>query len=352
MRRAKGGDSRRRGQTKRRLTIKDIARALSVTPATISKALRDGPDISVETKERVKHFSQKMGYRPSLLARSLINKRSKIIGVLVPDLRTSFFPEAVRGMYEEASKKGYQCVFLVHDELEAREKEKLEFLYGIHADGILLNAAGGKTNYPLFQKMSQEGIRFVCWDRSLDGLDFPTVKIDDFQASFKLTSKIIKEGRKRILFVGPHTRVSVLRDRFEGYRSALRENGVSYRPELIVDSFRSIEHSYGKVLETIRRRVHFDAIVSIGGLVTYGAGKAILESEKRIPEDVIIGDFGDNDIVYKLGVPFYSVVQNPQEIGKASTDLLINMIEAKKSYDGSNNIVIDSEIVERWPLSK
>ena len=352
MRHAKEGDSRRRGQTKRRLTIKDIARALSVTPATISKALRDGTDISIETKERVKNFSQKMGYRPSLLARSLINKRSKIIGVLVPDLRTSFFPEAVRGMYEEASKKGYQCVFLVHDELEAREKEKLEFLYGIHADGILLNAAGGKTNYPLFQKMSQEGIRFVCWDRSLDGLDFPTVKIDDFQASFKLTSKIIKEGRKRILFVGPHTRVSVLRDRFEGYRSALRENGVSYRPELVVDSFRSIEHSYGKVLETIRRRVHFDAIVSIGGLVTYGAGKAILESEKRIPEDVIIGDFGDNDIVYKLGVPFYSVVQNPQEIGKASTDLLINMIEAKKSYDGSNNIVIDSEIVERWPLSK
>lgn len=352
MRRAKEGDSRRRGQTKRRLTIKDIARALSVTPATISKALRDGPDISVETKERVKHFSQKMGYRPSLLARSLINKRSKIIGVLVPDLRTSFFPEAVRGMYEEASKKGYQCVFLAHDELEAREKEKLEFLYGIHADGILLNAAGGKTNYPLFQKMSQEGIRFVCWDRSLDGLDFPTVKIDDIQASFKLTSKIIKEGRKRILFVGPHTRVSVLRDRFEGFRSALRENGVSYRPELIVDSFRSIEHSYEKVLETIRRRVHFDAIVSIGGLVTYGAGKAILESKKRIPEDVIIGDFGDNDIVYKLGVPFYSVVQNPQEIGKASTDLLITLIEARKSYDGANNIVIDSEIVERWPLSK
>jgi len=352
MRRAREGNGRRRGQTKRRLTIKDIARALSVTPATISKALRDGTDISVETKERVKNFSQKMGYRPSLLARSLINKRSKIIGVLVPDLRISFFSEAVRGMYEEASKKGYQCVFLVHDELEAREKEKLEFLYDIHADGILLNAAGGKTNYPLFQKMSQEGIRFVCWDRSLDAFDFPTVRIDDFQASFKLTSKIIEEGRKRILFLGPRTRVSVLRDRFAGYRSALRENGVSYRPELVVDSFRSIEHSYGKVLETIRRRVHFDAIVSIGGLVTYGAGKAILESKKRVPEDVIIGEFGDDDIVYKLGVPFYSVVQNPQEIGKASTDLLINMIEAKKSYDGSNNIVIDSEIVERWPLSK
>jgi len=280
----------------------------------------------------------------------LINNQSKIIGVLVPDLRISFFSEAVRGMYEEASKKGYQCVFLVHDELESREKEKLEFLYDIHADGILLNAAGGKTNYPLLKKMSQEGIRFVCWDRSLDGFNFPTVMIDDFDASFKLTSRIIKDGRKRILFLGPHTRLSVLRDRFRGYRSALKDNGVPFRQELVVQSFRNVDDSFRKVSEVLHNKMQFDAVVSIGGLITYGAGKAILEAKKKIPDDVMIGEFGDNDIVYKLGVPFYSVVQNPQEIGKVSTDLLITMMETKDSSARFTKVIIDSKIVERKPL--
>lgn len=340
------------GKAKKRLTIKDIADVLSVTPATVSKALRDSSDISYETKEMVKKVSQKMGYRPNLLARSLINNRSKIIGVLVPDLRISFFSEAVRGMYEEASKKGYQCVFLVHDEIEAREKEKLEFLYDIHADGILLNAAGGKLNYALLEKMNQEGIRIVCWDRSLDDFGFRSVKIDDFEASLKLTSRIILEGRKRIMFLGPHTGVSVLRDRFKGYKSALKKAGLPYRAELVVRSFRNVEDSYKKVMEAIRRKANFDAIVSVGGLITYGAGKAIIESRKKVPTDVMIGEFGDNDIVYKLGVPFYSVVQNPLEIGKASTDLLIRMVESKKPDQAFDSVVIGSEIVERRPIGK
>lgn len=352
MKSARSAGVGRHGKTRKRLTIKDIADVLSVTPATVSKALRDSSDISSETKEMVKKVSQKMGYRPSLLARSLINNRSKIIGVLVPDLRISFFSESVRGMYEEASNKGYQCVFLVHDEIESREKEKLEFLYDIHADGILLNAAGGKQNYSLLEKMSREGIRIVCWDRSLDDFGFRSVKIDDFDASSKLTSRIIKEGRKRIMFLGPHTGVSVLRDRFKGYKYALKENGIPYRAELVVQSFRNVEDSYNKVAELIKQKVQFDAIVSVGGLITYGAGKAILESKKRVPEDVVIGEFGDNDIVYKLGVPFYSVAQNPQEIGRASTDLLVNMIESRKSDNEFIDIVIGSEIAERRPIGR
>ncbi len=336
----------------KRPTLKDLARALSVTPATVSKALRDASDISDETKKLVRAASQKLGYRPNFLARSLINNSSRIIGVLVPDLRISYFSEAVRGMYEEAGKRGYQCVFLVHDELDAREKEKLEFLYDIRADGILLNAAGGKGSYQLLQKMRQEGIRFVCWDRSLDDFPFRVAKIDDFEASYKLTSTIIREGRKRIMFLGPHAGVSVLKDRFRGYKMALKENGVAFREELVVQSFRSVEDSYKKVQAVLADKVQFDAMVSIGGLITFGAGKAIIESNRKVPDDVMIGEFGDNDIVYKLGVAFYSVVQNPQEIGRVSTDLLIELIESGKPDEDFKNITINSEIVERRPLGR
>ena len=339
-----------RGAIKRlrkRVTLRDIADVLSVTPATVSKALRDSSDISVETKDMVKELSGRLGYRPNLLARSLINKGSKIIGVLVPDLRISFFSEAVRGMYEEAGRSGYECVFLVHDELEAREKQKLEFLYDVHADGILLDAAGAKSNYPMLEKMTREGIRIVCWDRSLDDFHFRSVKIDDVSAAYELTSKIIKAGRTRILFLGPHTKISVLRDRFIGYKMALKNSGIPYDPELVIQSFRNVEDSYHKVLTVFNEGIRFDAVLSVGGLITYGAGKAILEMKREVPKDVIIGEFGDNDVAYKLRIPFYSVSQNPQKMGSLATNMLIKMIETGKSDEEFQDILVDYEILER-----
>ena len=188
-----------------KLTLKDVAKELSVTPATVSKALRDSSDISLGMRQKVKKVAKKMGYRPNLLARSLISKKSKILGILIPDLRISFFSEAVRGIYEEANRKGYETILLVHDENRVIERKKLEFLSDIHTDGILLNATGSKSNYKLYTKLAEEGINIVCWDRKLEGLEFYSVTIDDKKASFELTSRMINEGRKHILFLGPNT---------------------------------------------------------------------------------------------------------------------------------------------------
>ncbi len=333
------------------MTLQDIADVLSVTAATVSKALRDSSDISPATKETVRKVSLELGYRPNLLARSLINNRSKILGVLVPDLRISFYTAAVRGIYEEASKKGYQCVILVHDELESREKEKLEFLSDISVDGVLLNAAGGKANNATIESLAKQGIKFVCWDRGFEDFGFRAVKIDDVRAAYNLTSKIISHGRKRIVFLGPHTRIPLLKERFEGYKMALKEHGISFEPELVVQSFRSIEDSHEKILALMKQGIQFDGMISIsGGMSTFGAGKAILEMKRKIPEDVIIGDFGDNEIVFRLGVPFYSIDQKPHEIGVAATDLIVKLIESGKPATDFEDVLISAEVVERRPV--
>ncbi len=334
-------------QSRKKLTLKDVANILSLAPATISKALRDSSDISLETREKVKKKCQELGYRPNLLARSLISNKSKILGVLVPDLRISFFSEAVRGMYEEASVKGYECLLLVHDEDEEKEKQKLEFLSDIGVDGILLNAAGGKNNFPIYQNLEEEGIKIVCWDRKLEDLNYKSVTIDDVHASYQLTSKIISQGRRNILFLGPNTGIPVARDRFEGYKAALQSNGINFNPELVLQTFRDIEDSYNKMSSVLNSNLKIDGVVSIGGLITYGAGKAILEHKLSIPNDIILGEFGDNDIVARLGVPFYTVYQNPYKIGKAATDLLINLIETKLTSSEYQNILIESELLER-----
>ena len=314
-----------------RLTLKDVAKELSVTPATVSKALRDSSDISLELRQKVKKVAKELGYRPNLLARSLISKKSKILGILIPDLRISFFSEAVRGIYEEANRKGYETILLVHDENRVIEREKLEFLSDIHIDGILLNATGSKSNYKLYTKLAEEGINIVCWDRKLEGLEFHSVTIDDKKASFELTSRMINEGRKHILFLGPNTGIPVAKYRFEGYKLALEHYGIAFDPQLEVQTFRNYSDSYKKILSLLKSKIKIDAIVSIGGLITYGAGKAILDSKLSIPDDIILGEFGDNNIVFKLGVPFLTVNQHPYILGKSSVDLLIKLIEKSQT---------------------
>lgn len=334
-------------KTRNKLTLKDVAEKLSVTPATVSKALRDSSDISLEMRAKVKAAAKELGYRPNLLARSLINKSSKILGVLIPDLRISFFSEAVRGAYEEANKKGYETILLVHDENKVIERKKLEFLSDIHADGILLNTTGSKSNYTLYQKLAEEGIKMVCWDRKIEDLDFHSVTIDDKKAAFELTSKMIKKGRKHILFLGPNTGIPVAKYRFEGYKQALEHYGIPFDQKLIVQTFRNETDSYNKMLSILENKTKIDGIVSIGGLITYGAGKAVLDKKLSIPDDIILGEFGDNNIVARLGVPFLTVYQHPYELGKSAVDLLIKIIENKGSQDKFKDIIIESEVKQR-----
>jgi LacI family transcriptional regulator len=331
----------------KKLTLKDLANILSVTPATVSKALRDTSDISLAMREKVKAKAKELGYRPNLLARSLINNKSKILGILVPDLRISFFSEAVRGMYEEANKKGYETILLIHDENKAIERKKLEFLSDVHADGILLNATGHNSNYDIYRKLGEEGIKIVCWDRKLSGMGYKSVIIDDKKASFELTSTMIKQGRRRILFLGPNTGIQVAKDRFEGYKLALKENSIAFNPDLIVHSFRNYSDSYHKMMSILKSKIKIDGVISIGGLITFGAGKAILDSGFTVPKDIMLGEFGDNDIVSRLGVPFFTVNQNPYIMGKSSVDLLIRIIQQQGTHDNFKDIIIDSEILKR-----
>jgi LacI family transcriptional regulator len=336
-----------KSKPRKKLTLKDIAKIISVTPATVSKALRDSDDISAEMKEKVKKITKEMGYRPNILARSLINNRSRILGVLIPDLRISFFSEAVRGMYEEASRKGYETILMIHDESKEKEKQKLEFLSDINVDGILLNAIGGKSNYPLYNDLAEEGIKFVCWDRKLEDLPFKSVTIDDKKAAYDLTTKIIEDGRTNILFLGPNTGIQVAKDRFEGYKLALKDHGIPFKHSLVVQTFRNFNDSYKKMYSLLNKGIKIDGVVSVGGLITYGCGKAILDHKYSIPGDVVLGEFGDNDIVSRLGKPFYTVNQNPYKIGKASVDLLIKIIESKEKENSFHNILIESEIIKR-----
>jgi len=332
---------------KKKVTIKDIAKEIGVDPSTVSKALRKSSDISVEMQKKVKRISDKLGYRPNLLAKSLINKRSNILGVIVPDLRISFFSEAARGIYEEATKSGFESIILVHDENAENEKKKLEFLSDINVDGILLNAVDETTNLNFYKKLQAEGIKIVCWDRKLSDSKFNSVTISDKKASYELTNKFIKAGRRKIMFIGPNTGIPVAKHRYEGYLMALKENGIRFNKNCVLQTERTFESAHNTLYAALQNGADIDAIVCVGGLVAYGAGNAILESKLNIPKDIMLGEFGDNDTISRLGVPFYSVNQNPYQMGKESVDLLIKCINNDTSCMSSVNIEIEHKVIYR-----
>lgn len=332
---------------KKKITIKDIAKEIGVDPSTVSKGLRKQSDISAEMQKKIKKIADKLGYRPNLLAKSLINKRSNILGVIIPDLRISFFSEATRGIYEEATLNGYETILLVHDENPENEKRKLEFLSDINVDGILLNAVDETTNIALYKKLHSEGIKIICWDRQLKNLNFNSVTINDKKASFELTNKLIENGRRKIMFIGPNTGIPVAKDRFEGYLMALKQNKIRVKKKLILETETTFESAHNTLYNALQNGADFDAIVCVGGLVAFGAGNAILESKLRIPEDIFLCEFGDNDIISRLGVPFFTVNQNPYKIGQEAVNLLIKCLQDDIYCAKSINIEVEHKILYR-----
>jgi len=332
---------------RKKATLKSIADTIGVTPATVSKALRDSSDISGEMRRKVKNLAQKMGYRPNLMARTLINKHSNLLGVIIPDLRISFISEATRGIYEQARKRGYVAILMVNDEEPENERKNIEFLSDLHVDGILLNPVPGKKNYPLYQELMDEGIPVVCYDRKLDCFDFHSVTIDDRDAAFKLTTRLIQEGRKKIAYLGPTDSFSVAVERFQGYAAALSAMGLELDSSQVVATGLDIRDSYLATKNLLSSGTKIDAMVCIGGLVAFGAGQAVLESGLTIPEDVILAEFGDNTIVTRLGVPFYTIDQNPYAMGQTAVDLLLESIEQKGAMPAPRHILIETQLIHR-----
>lgn len=303
-------------------------------------------------QKKVKKYADKLGYRPNLLAKSLVNNKSNILGVIIPDLRISFFSEATRGIYEEATNNGYESILLVHDENPENEKRKLEFLSDLNVDGILLNAVNETSNLELYNKLNAEGIEIVCWDRKISNTNFSSVTVNDKQAGYELTNKIIKLGRRNIMFIGPNTGIPVAKDRYEGYLMALKENKIKFNKNLVLETERSFESSHDTLFNALKTKTKIDAIICVGGLVAYGAGNAILESGLNIPKDIMLGEFGDNHVISRLGIPFYSVNQSPYEMGKAAVKIMIENLEGGANKSKQVNVEVEHKIVCRKTGSK
>jgi LacI family transcriptional regulator len=329
-----------------RVTIKDIARELKVSISTVSRALTDHPDISPGTKQLVRNFVEKMRYSPNAIALSLRNQRTKIIGVIVPEIVHHFFSEVISGIDEEAVKAGYNVMFFQSNERYDREIMNIQSIMASRADGVLISFAKDTGNFNHIRQLIEDKIPVVLFDRATDEIETDKVIVDDFEGAFNAVEYLIKTGCRRIAhYAGPqHLQTHYLRKR--GYISALEKNGLPLQDDLIIPS-----DSYESALEVTSALMQKpdppDAIFAVNDMTAVGALNAIRALGLRIPEDVSVVGF-TNGLVSTVTDPLITTVsQHGFEIGRKATEILIKRIhEEGKSFKPITEI-IKTELVIR-----
>ncbi len=328
-----------------RVTIKTISKELGVSPATVSKALRDCSDISEEMKLKVRTLTDLLGYQPNLLARSLVKRKSNLIGVIIPDINISYYAYLVQHIYENAQIRGYESIVMFHHENPEKERKNLQVLTSLQVDGLLVSVTRGNKNEDLLKRILSKGIPIVSYDRKPQNSEFSNVSMDDYVETEVLIRAFIERGRKKIGYIGIINGDDATIPRYNCYRRTLDFLNLPFDLEQVVECLPNIDDAERQMHKALQNGLDIDAILCAGGLFAYGAGKAILAEGYKMPEDIILGEYGNNNIVQRLGISFFSVDHSPELIASEAVRLLDSFLKEKSRKWNPQQIFVKSKLI-------
>lgn len=320
----------------------DIANKLNVSRITVSKALRDHSDISVEMKKRIRETAEELGYIPNLIAQNLISKKTYTLGVIVPDLENSFFAYATDSIIDVASDKNYIVFVTVSRENKNQEKANIQKLIGMRVDGLMVCVTQQTDNPQIFNSIKRLNIPLVFFDRQFAGLDFSTVAFDDRNGAINALEEIIENGYSKIAHIAGYSNVSIGRERCEGFKQALQGKGLTINPNWIIEGGFEVEDGYNAFMKLLQSNQLPEIILAVNDRTALGAYHAANNIGIRIPEDIGIVAFGFDEIAQTF-TPTLSVInQNPRKLGSTATYMLIDLIE-NRNKGKSKQMVIKEE---------
>ena len=311
---------------KHRTSLKDLAKELGVSIATVSRALRNSPEIGAEMQEKVKALAKKLNYRPNPFAQSLRKEAPRVIGVVVPNLVTHYYAAVLDGIEDEARESGYSVICANTHEDSEREVQAIDNFISLHVEGIIACLAQSTTDYKHFEEISQMSIPLVFFGRTCLSDKFSCVTANGDVAAQEATQHLIDTGSRRIAFIGGPNHLDMVRRRKHGYLEALRENKIPIERELVVCE----KIDYDWALEATKRLLDMenrpDAILAFNDIITFAAFSAIKDKGLRIPEDVALIGFTD-DVHAQYVTPRMSAIEDQShEMGMEACRLLLKNI--------------------------
>jgi DNA-binding LacI/PurR family transcriptional regulator len=311
--------------------LKDIAKQIGVSVMTVSKALRDAPDVSDATRAKIKSLAQQMGYVPDSSAQGLRTKTTKLFGLVIPSITNPIFARIVFAIEERAHELGYD-VLLGHS-LNKPEREEICIRHFLsrRVDGLFIS--------PVYRFEAEARIYNEILARNTPTVllgspapfckHFPSVEIEDLIASYNVTQHLLKLGHKRIAyFTGPQV-APWAHERFNGYRRALREAGLDVDDKLVFQSGSTIEDGMKAALQMLNENCHATAVQSANDLVAIGCADALLSQGLKIPDDISIVGFGNILLTEHFRVPLTTVRQPKFRLGIAALEMMMGLIRGE-----------------------
>ena len=310
----------------RRTSLKDLAGELGVSIATVSRALRNSPEIGREMQQRVKDLAKKLNYRPNPFAQSLRKEAPKVIGVVVPNLVTHYYAAVLDGIEDEARRAGYSVISANSHEDFEDERQAIDNFIGLHVEGIIACLAQNTTDYSHFEEISEMGIPLVFFGRTCLTDRFSCVTANGDEAAQMATQHLIDTGSRRIAFIGGPNHLDMVRRRKHGYLEALRENKMDIDRDLVVCDKIDYEVALHAVEKLLDRPNRPDAILAFNDIITFAAFTAIKNKGLNIPDDVALIGFTD-DVHAAYVTPRMSAIEDQsREMGIKACQLLLKSI--------------------------
>ncbi len=330
-----------------RATIKDIARVLSISPSTVSRALRDHPDISKATKEKVLNTAKELDYVPDSLAQGLKSRRTNTIGIIVPEIKHHFFSSAISGIEDVTYNSGFTILVCQSNESVEREKINLKALVSNRIAGLLVSISQTTTDLSHFEVLKKRGIPVVFFDRTIEGLNESKVIVDDFQGAYDIVTHLIQRGYKRIAHIAGPTNISIGKDRLNGYKKALEDNSIPLNSDFIIEGgFRQKDgaNAAEKLIDMANRP---DAIFAVNDPVAIGAFSKIKERRLVIPNDIALVGFSNNPVSALIEPALTTVEQPSHEIGRIAAELLLEKINDSSKAEEVIEKILKTRLIIR-----
>jgi len=333
------------------VTQEDIAKKLKVSRITVSKALRNHPDISTEMKEKVRKTVEEMGYSPNLIAKQLSLGKTLTIGIVIPDLENSFFAYLIDSIIDTSTERNYHIILTVSREKEEIEKQNILNLIGMRVDGLLVCVSQLTTSPEIFKYAKKIGIPLVFFDRAIKNIGFSYVVFDDKRGTTDAINQVVNEGYRKIAHFAGYGNINIGKERCNSYQSALRRNEIPSKKEWIIEGGYEIEDGY-KAFEKLNSTANLpEVILAVNDRVAQGAYKAIKKAGLTIPDDIGIIGYGFSETA-QLFSPTLSIInQDPRIMGRITANLLIDEIQGISTTSPSE-ILIDEDFQWNNSVSK
>lgn len=334
-------------KNKKRITIKDIADALGITPSAVSKALNNHPRISDQTKAAVKDVAKKLNYQPNNLASALRKGKSNLVGVMIPRTNSNFFSSVVEKIEERLSKEGYNVIIAQSNESFERECKNIESLLLIQVDGIIASMANETVSLEHFERIKSKGVPLIMFDRGEDALEVDFVGIDDYKSSFLVVEHLKNQGCKRIAHIGGYKHTRIYKSRIKGFEDALKKYELPVVDALISESSLLIEDGRRIMKQLLELPEPPDAVFAAGDFAALGALQILEEQSVKVPEDIALVGFSNETFTSLVKPSISTVNQRSELIGILAAETFLKRVDDSKWNPKLNRTMISPELIIR-----